>query len=85
MKRASKGSSKTIVAKVDAFAFTSIHDPVVGPSDDSTRTLVGYLEQMWSAHPIHSIYCLSHSWYLLHLALIVSAVMRALERKSYSR
>ena len=46
VKRASKGSSKTIVAKVDAFAFTSIHDPVVGPSDDSTRTLVGYLEQM---------------------------------------
>ena len=46
VKRASTGSSKTIVARVEAFAFTSVHDPIVGPSDDNTLTLVGYLEQM---------------------------------------
>ena len=43
MKRASMGSSKEIVVKVDASPFTSVHNPIVGPSDDNTRTFNGYL------------------------------------------
>ena len=43
MKRASTGSSKEIMVEVEAAAATSLHDPTVGPSDDNTRTFVGYL------------------------------------------
>ena len=42
IKRDSIGSSKAIVVEVEATA-TSVHDPIVGPSDDNTCTLDGYL------------------------------------------